>query len=213
MGSSYVNHTVCSPDITAVIQTVKTADAFISQLRNGCVVIFDKPSEQSLSAALEVGKALSKAVNSTQVLTVMIHDDDVMLYWLHAAGEEVDTYDSNPGYMEMDDPPPPPSGGNSEVLTKAFGASGSGEVEAILDLMARHHTCSRPSVMKRLLSPCAFQKRLCLRGIAISMPGTFRPGSQQEILRASEADHWAFLLREPLINRYLCCLDCSDREL
>lgn len=132
MGNFYINHTVCSPDIPAVVQVVESKDAFVSRPRNSCVVIFDKASEQSPSDAVKVGKTLSAAVNGTQVLTIMIHDDDIMLYWLHVTGEEVDSYNSNPSYMEMDDPPLPPIGGDSEKLCKAFGISGTAEVEAIL---------------------------------------------------------------------------------
>ena len=69
---------------------------------------------------------------SARMLSVMIVDDDIMMYWLFEGGKIADTYNSNPGYNEVSDPPRPPEGGDSSKLCAAFACNNSNEVDQVL---------------------------------------------------------------------------------
>ena len=132
MGSFYINHTVCGPDIPAVIQQLRGEEAYVSHTRNGCLVVFDKTSEIEGPPAIERLGAKLSTLKGSRVLSVMIADDDVMMYWLFADGKVADTYNSFPSYDEAADPPSPPSGGDSSKLCSAFTCKSVEEVERIL---------------------------------------------------------------------------------
>jgi hypothetical protein len=70
---------------------------------------------------------------------------DILWYTLRVAGEEVDCYDSRPGYFDGTDTPP--AGGNADALCRAFGrpdaieavdAALHGEAAEVLDGDERH---------------------------------------------------------------------------
>ena len=132
MGNFYINHTVCGPDVPAIIRELRGEEAYASRAKNGCFVVFDKTSEIEGPPAIErLGTRLS-ALKGTRVLSVMIADDDVMMYWLFAEGKVADTYNSNPGYEEVVDPPPPPEGGDASKLCSTFGFGDPRKVEHVL---------------------------------------------------------------------------------
>ena len=132
MGNFYINHTVCGQDLSAVIQQLSGSEAYVSREKNGCFVIFDQKSEAEFNPAIEkLGIEFSRRPGA-RVLSVMIADDDIMMYWLFQEGKVVDTYNSNPGYDEVADPPRLPEGGDSSKLCSAFPCKNAEEVERVL---------------------------------------------------------------------------------
>ena len=132
MGNFYVNHTVCGHEVPAVIQQLSGSEAYVSLEKNGCFVVYDQKSEIEGDPAIEkLGIELSQR-SGARVLSVMIADDDIMMYWLFQEGKVVDTYNSNPGYGEIADPPRPPEGGDSSKLCSAFAYKNAEQVERVL---------------------------------------------------------------------------------
>ena len=132
MGNFYVNHTVCGQELPAVIQYLSGSEAYVSQVNGGCIVVFDEKSETEFTPAIDkLGIALSQRPGA-RVLSIAIHDDDVMMYWLFRQGRIVDTYNSRPDYGEVVETPMPPEGGESSGLCSAFECGNAEEVERVL---------------------------------------------------------------------------------
>ena len=127
MGNFYINHTVCGLEVPAVIQQLSGSEAYVSHEKNGCFVIYDQRSEIEANPAIELSQR-----PGARMLSVMIVDDDIMMYWLFEGGKIADTYNSNPGYNEVSDPPRPPEGGDSSKLCAAFACNNSNEVDQVL---------------------------------------------------------------------------------
>ena len=132
MGNFYINHTVCGLEVPAVIQQLSGSEAYVFHEKNGCFVIYDQRSEIEADPAIEkLGIEISQRPGA-RMLSVMIVDDDIMMYWLFEGGKIADTYNSNPGYNEVLDPPRPPEGGDSSKLCAAFACNNSKEVDQVL---------------------------------------------------------------------------------
>jgi hypothetical protein len=86
------------------------------------VVAFDEASDRQDGSVEALAREISRQCRCA-ALAVLNHDDDVLMYHLYSNGEEIDEYNSAPGYWEWDgeDDEPGPRGGNSEVLAKALG--------------------------------------------------------------------------------------------
>jgi hypothetical protein len=134
MGSFYTNITLRTTKQSSVVDALRSArrDAFVSEPVSGCTVVFDSECEDQ---DIEVLKSLASLLSSElrcPALSVLIHDDDVLIYVLHENGKLVDEYNSAPEYFNTADAGAP-EGGNAQVLCRAFGAHGSvGKVDAAL---------------------------------------------------------------------------------
>jgi hypothetical protein len=63
------------------------------------ISIYDEATEDQDSAKLRsLGKALSEATESS-VVSILVHDSDILQLDLYEKGKRVDQYDSNPGYF------------------------------------------------------------------------------------------------------------------
>lgn len=123
MGLFYSNFTLRGPRQDSVLQELRSLarTAFVSPTHEGLTTVYDRESEdQSLDVIEGLGSQLSKALNCS-VLAVVLHDDDVLYYWLFRDGEISHDYNSSPAYFDPNSDPLPPAGGDSQELCYAFG--------------------------------------------------------------------------------------------
>lgn len=134
MGSFYTNITLRTTQQARIAETLKAAGrrAYISAPMNGCIVVFDRETEEQDTQSLTDLAALLSARLECAALAVLNHDDDVLSYTLCERGKVVDEYNSSPAYF-ADSPEEAPSGGDSVILCSAFGADArADEVAAVL---------------------------------------------------------------------------------
>ena len=107
--------------------------AIVSPTDQNCVVVFDEESDsQSPSVVEALGKSLSSELGCT-VLTIVNHDDSILIYQLIQNGEVIDEYDSCPGYFDFSAAEiEGPSGGDAAKLCKAFGVDRREQIERVL---------------------------------------------------------------------------------
>ncbi len=135
MGLFYSNFTFHGPDHRQVVDAVRRLrrSAYVSPTVNGFTMVYDRESERQDFDVIEgVGRRLSLDLECP-VLGVVLHDDDVLFYWLFRYGDVRHGYNSSPAYFDPDSEPLPPEGGDSNELCEAFGVpSAADRVEAIL---------------------------------------------------------------------------------
>lgn len=128
MGNFYTSLVVRGAGPDEVVETMRDRHAFVAFVGQD-VFIFDKECEsQDPGTLAALGAQVSRAL-SCSVLSVLNHDDDVLLLQLHSDGEPVFDYDSSPGYFNGEEHPP--SLVNAKALSEAFGASESA-IHAVL---------------------------------------------------------------------------------
>jgi hypothetical protein len=123
MGLFYSNLTVFQPSREALVKSLKALNrtAFLSPTIQGHTVVFDKAIEgQNAEVIEDFGTSLTGRLTCA-ALASMLHDDDVLYFWLFQNGEVCDRYDSLPQYFDPNAEPGPPEGGDSELLCLAFG--------------------------------------------------------------------------------------------
>jgi len=133
MGSFYTNITLRTTDSPGVVDALRTGKrtALVSQPQNGCVVVYDKETEdQDVEVLNRLASSLSTKL-SCPALAVLVHDDDVLIYTLHENGELVDEYNSAPEYFASGEFGPS-EGGDAERLARAFGGGDVAKAEAVL---------------------------------------------------------------------------------
>ncbi len=135
MGNFYTNVTLRAADQPGVVEVLRTAqrEALVSQPANGCIVVYDRESEdQDIEVLKRLGGLLSAKLRCV-ALALLNHDDDVLAYWLHDNGKLVDEYVSAPAFFDDSSDSEEPDGGDANVLCRAFGAeSSAARVEEIL---------------------------------------------------------------------------------
>ena len=120
MGGFYVNHMVCNTNVPAIIEAAPRDQFYLLKMSPNCSVAFDKLSEeQDEDYVASVAKKFSLAPGST-VLSVLVHDDSITIFWVAKNGAIINKYHSNPNYFSATDPPSPPVGGDAMVLCKIF---------------------------------------------------------------------------------------------
>jgi len=132
MGSTYTTIVVRTADIDAVTASLVAARrSAYAAAAEGMVVVYDEQCDDQVPDDLaELAGELSRR-HGCATLGVLLHDSDILWYTLHARGEQVDTYDSWPGYFEGADSAP--QGGDAAALCEAFGRPDAvDEVEAVL---------------------------------------------------------------------------------
>jgi hypothetical protein len=120
MGNFYTNTTIQHGDAAAVAATLRQMgrDAYVMP-ESGMTVAFDRECDaQDPAAIATVSETLSRTLNAV-ALTVLNHDDDILLYLLYEDGRKLDEYESRPGYFEG--AIRPPSGGDAKLLCERFG--------------------------------------------------------------------------------------------
>jgi hypothetical protein len=134
MGAFYVNYTIRGVDQQKVAKAFAGKNAFVSPLRNGCVVASDQISDnQDQKQIAKLAAQLSSNLRCT-VLAVLNHDDDILWYQLYVTGRLLDEYDSTPDYFNPSDgtEAPEPKGGDAQQLCAAFDCPDASSVEAVL---------------------------------------------------------------------------------
>ncbi len=106
----------------------RAARPSLALFRGGCVVVFDRQSEDESNT--ELGLDLSERFNCP-VLAVINHDDDVLVYQLFEGASPVDEYCSCPAFFDPAEPESP-TGGDVNRLCAAFGSTNLSEVDSIL---------------------------------------------------------------------------------
>ena len=135
MGLFYSNFTLYGPDREAVIDALQKQKrlAFVSPTVDRFTTVYDSETEdQDFEAIERVGRQLSLD-HRCPVMGVILHDDDVLYYWLFRDGDLLQMYNSSPAYFSADMEPVPPEGGNAEELCAVFGQpTAANKVESIL---------------------------------------------------------------------------------
>jgi hypothetical protein len=135
MGLFYTNFTLYGPDHQAVVDAVRQLKraAYVSPTVNCFTTVYCQETDRQEFDSIEnSGRRLSGSL-TCPVLGVVLHDNDVLYYWLFVNGEIRQVYNSSPAYFDPHSEPLPPEGGESVELCEAFGVpSAADSVEAIL---------------------------------------------------------------------------------
>lgn len=132
MGNFYTNYTLRGPSQQSVAAALAGRKATVTPPHGGCVVAFDEDSDdQDQGCIVELAARLSSELRCP-VLAVLNHDDDILWYLLCDGGQQIDEYDSSPGYFDPSAEPSAPAGGDAQRLCATFGASDVAEVERVL---------------------------------------------------------------------------------
>ena len=135
MGAFIVNFNVRSSDRAAVEHALReqhTPAAWVTAPKNGWITVYDEnASTQDERRIRELGTTLSAVA---PVVALLVHDSDVLCYWLYESGTLVDEYNSCPDYFaDSADAPGPASGGRPGVLLKYCAAQKQlADVEQVL---------------------------------------------------------------------------------
>lgn len=127
MGSFITNFQVRSESSDAVLKAMTPlckARAYVSPPGNGWVTVFDeKCDEQDDAVIRKVATGLTKKLK-TSVIAFLVHDSDVLCYWLYRDGKKIDEYNSIPDYFgEADEEAIEALRGNPEALAACSAAS------------------------------------------------------------------------------------------
>ncbi|MFN7139130.1 MAG: hypothetical protein ACK4UN_07320 [Limisphaerales bacterium] len=129
MGNTYTSYTLRGPTQQEVARALVGRSALVTPVSNGCVVVFDKQSDELLQAAVPALAFQWSEAFACPVLGLMNYDDDVLWYRLYIRGEKVDEYAS---WIGIPGRPRVPRGGDATKLCDAFGSSNVSEVESVL---------------------------------------------------------------------------------
>jgi hypothetical protein len=123
MGTSYTNITLRGPDRDQVAQCLKQMKrtAYVSPTTDGYTVVYDKANDNQDDADLMGLASQLSAAFECPALAVLVHDSDILAYWLFDEGTLADEYNSAPGYFDGL-ARTHPAGGNPERLCAAFAA-------------------------------------------------------------------------------------------
>lgn len=129
MGNFYTNVTVRGVDRDALITALSARRTYVF-VDGPDAVVFDAECEEQDPALLaRLGAELSRVLEAP-TLSVLNHDDDVLLVFLHDKGALVSEYNSSPGYFDGRDEPP--EGVDAEALCAAFEAEDATYIENAL---------------------------------------------------------------------------------
>ena len=114
MGNFYTNITLYRADRRKALASLQGRNTAVSPTLREFTVVWDDECEGQDMSILEVlTKQLSHDVGCA-AWGVLNHDDDVFMYVLFERGEELDRYNSCPGYF--DGSGTNPEGGNATLL-------------------------------------------------------------------------------------------------
>jgi hypothetical protein len=134
MGGFYGNITLRGPSQEKVVQALHGRSAIVAPNVGDYTVVFDSVcDEQDIDEIQALTSRLSREM-CCSALAVIVHDDDVLLYFLYRDGELADWYNSSPSYFDFGPAKEPagPAGGDAERLCMIFGADNQQEVENVL---------------------------------------------------------------------------------
>jgi hypothetical protein len=134
MGAFYGNITLNGPSQVRVAQAMRGRRAVVSPNIGHYTVAFDSVCDDQDTEGIQALTSRLSGELSCPALAVIIHDDDVLAYFLYHNGKLTDWYNSCPSYFDFGSSKEPsgPAGGNAERLCAAFGGRSEREVESIL---------------------------------------------------------------------------------
>lgn len=134
MGGMYTNITLRGPTLDSVLAylNAQAIVAYVAAPQGPYVVVYDQASESQEEAILTARTEQLSRQFECAALAALNHDDDILMYWLYEKGEQIDHYDSAPGYFTGRKRSP--VGGNAATLCRVFGidSSKANEIETIL---------------------------------------------------------------------------------
>ena len=134
MGGFYGNITLKGPSQERVAQALRGRRATVTPAVGDHTVAFDSAcDEQDIDDIKALTLRLSRELHCS-ALAVIVHDDDVLCYFLYRDGDLADWYNSCPDYFDFGSAKEPagPAGGDAGRLCAAFGEGDRGTVENIL---------------------------------------------------------------------------------
>jgi hypothetical protein len=134
MGAFYGNITLKGPSQEDVAKSLRGRRGMVTPKVGDYTVALDSVcDEQDIEGIQELTSRLSRELQCP-ALAVIVHDDDVLGYFLYQDGGLADWYNSNPSYFDFGSAKEPagPAGGNAELLRETFGAGNTQALETIL---------------------------------------------------------------------------------
>lgn len=132
MGAFYGNITLKGPSQAEVAESLRGRRAVVSPRMGDFTVAFDAVVDAQDLKAIEALTAHLSRVLDCPALAVIVHDDDVLLYFLYRGGVLSDRYNSHPSYFGSARKSAGPAGGKAAELCLAFDAANSKAVAKIL---------------------------------------------------------------------------------
>jgi hypothetical protein len=133
MGAFYGNITLKGPNQEKIVQSLRSRRAIVAPKVGDYTVAFDSVcDEQDIEGIQSLTSELSREL-CCSALAVIVHDDDVLGYFLYEDGELSDWYNSCPSYFNFGSAKESdgPAGGDAERLCAVFGAGNPKELESI----------------------------------------------------------------------------------
>jgi hypothetical protein len=133
MGAFYGSITLRGALQSQVAEALRGRRAAVTPTVDGYTVVFDSVcDDQDTDAIQGLSSQLSATLNCL-ALALIVHDDDVLVYFCQQNGELIDWYNSSPSYFEFDaEERIAPASGNAAALCKLFGTRNDAHVEGIL---------------------------------------------------------------------------------
>lgn len=134
MGAFYGNITLKGTTQAKVVQALHGRRAIVAPNVGDYTVAFDSVcDEQDVDGIKALNFRLSDELRCI-ALAVIIHDDDVLAYFLYVNGDLINWYNSCPAYFDDQSAKEPAgsAGGNAERLCVTFGVNKRQEAENIL---------------------------------------------------------------------------------
>jgi hypothetical protein len=134
MGAFYVNYTLRGPVQSAVVDALQGFRAVVTPARERSVVVAEERSDSQADEVIEEMASVLSRKLSCAVWTVLVHDDDILKYWVHRSGAIEDKYDSAPDYFSTDSSEEirGPIGGRASVLCELFASNMEEQLENVL---------------------------------------------------------------------------------
>jgi hypothetical protein len=132
MGHFYVSTTVAGPSHAAIVHVLRQLyrQAYLAPTIRTYTVVYDAECDDQDTRVIHQFSALLSQTLACSALTVLNHDDDLLVYMLYENGQLRDTYDSNPEWFR--DHTSLPVGGNAALLCQTFQSPNVADVEHIL---------------------------------------------------------------------------------
>jgi len=134
MGGFYVNSTLRGPSQEEVASCLREEKrvAYVSPTFKRFTTVFDAECDTQDEKAIADSSTVLSGRFKCPVLSVLNHDDDILMYWLYSDGLLIDRYNSYPGYFGGP-AGPIPEGGDAAKICKVIGQPEAVErVEQIL---------------------------------------------------------------------------------
>jgi hypothetical protein len=134
MGAFYGNITLKGPEQKKIAEALRGRRAIVAPKVGDYIVAFDSAcDDQDTDAIQALTSRLSKELDCA-AFAVVVHDDDVLGYFLYHSGKLIDWYNSAPSYFDFGstEVAAEPAGGNAERLCEVFEVGAAQEIATIL---------------------------------------------------------------------------------